>query len=202
MSLFDAIFGTTRRAKPKMDPLFALPVAMVDLEAAGVRSLGVGGLCVRVPEGSTFTAAADEVRAVLALYADEHHLTLTLPDDRLGFSWWVVEVPGRSVDDVATALHMVGEELRQRGFGDALLAAAFPLEEEGHGPFTLIYNYRRGRYYPFAPLPGGGKSRDNAREIRLSDGLPAVLSRETEMDRWYALWDAPLARSTPLKEES
>lgn len=202
MSLFDAIFGTTRRAKPKMDPLFALPVAMVDLEAAGVHGLGVGGLCVRVPEGSAFTAATEEVRSVLALYADEHHLHLRLPDDRLGFSWWVVEVPGRALDDVATALHMVGEELRQRGFGDALLAAAFPFEEEGKGPFTLIYNYRRGRYYPFAPRPGGGQERDNAREIRLADALPEVLSRETEMDRWYALWDAPLARSAPLKEDS
>lgn len=202
MSLFDALFGNTRRAKPKMDPLFALPVALVDMEAASILPLGIGGLCVRVPEGAAFTAATAEVRQILSLYATEHKLAVRLPSDTLGFSWWIVESPTRALDDVVTSLHMVGEELRQRGYGDALLAAAFPLEETGHGPFVLIYNYRRGLYYPFVPAGGTSRGRDNAREIRLSDGLPANLPREQEIDRWYALWDAPLSRSGPLEEET
>jgi hypothetical protein len=199
MSLFDALFGNTRRAKPKMDAVFALPTALVDLETNGIHPLGVGGICVRAPEGGEFVAAQTEVRAVLDLYRKEHALDLRTPADALGFSWWVLEAPGRALDDVATGLHMVGEELRQRGFGDALVAAAFPLEEAGQGEFTLIYNYRRGLYYPFAPAPGRHE-RDNARELRLAELLPASLPREGEIDRWYALWDAPLGRARPLGE--
>ncbi len=193
MSVFDALFGNTRRAKPKMDPLFALPTALVDLEAAGIRPRGVGGLCVRSPEGGTFTAAIDEIDGVLDLYRGEHGLSLATPSDALGFRWWVLTAVDDGLDDVVTGVHMVGEELRQRGYGDALVAAAFPLEESGSGPFTLIYNYRRGRYYPFAPS-GGQRERDNARELRLSSVLPKSLPQEEEIDRWYALWDAPLDR--------
>lgn len=194
MSLFDTLFGTTRRAKPKMDPLFALPTALVDLEAAGIRPLGVGGLCVRAPEGGMFLAAVEEIGSVLDLYRSEHALALRTPADDLGFRWWVLTAPEPALDDVVTGVHMVGEELRQRGYGDALVAAAFPLDELGAGPFTLIYNYRRGLYYPFVPV-GGRHERDNARELRLSGTLPKSLPQEPEIDRWYALWDAPLARA-------
>lgn len=194
MSLFDTLFGTTRRAKPKMDPLFALPTALVDLEAAGIRPLGVGGLCVRAPEGGTFAAAVEEIGSVLDLYRNEHGLSLATPADDLGFRWWVLTAADNTLDDVVTGVHMVGEELRQRGYGDALVAVAFPLDERGAGPFTLIYNYRRGLYYPFAPV-GGRHERDNARELRLSATLPKTLPQEPEIDRWYALWDAPLARA-------
>jgi hypothetical protein len=198
MSLFDTLFGTTRRAKPKMDPLFALPTALVDLESAGITAMGVGGLCVRSPEGSGFTAAVDEISGVLDLYRQEHDLALATPSDSLGFTWWVLTARDNALDDVVTGLHMVGEELRQRGYGDALVAAAFPLEEARQGEFTLVYNYRRGLYYPFAPV-GGRHERDNAREMRLAGILPKSLPPEQEIDRWYALWDAPLGR--PPKEE-
>ena len=194
MTIFDSLFGTTRRAKPKMDALFALTTALVDLESAGITPLGVGGLCVRVPEGASFEQSVDEIDAVLELYRREHGLTLATPADELGFHWWVLTAQDQSLDDVVTGLHMVGEELRQRGYGDALVACAFPLAEAGHGEFTLIYNYRRGLYYPFAPL-GGRHERDNAREMRLSATLPKSLPGEPELDRWYALWDAPLTRA-------
>ncbi|MCL6595416.1 MAG: hypothetical protein K6V73_04300 [Firmicutes bacterium] len=200
MSLFDALFGNTRRARPKMDAVFALPAALVDMELRGIRSLGVGGVCVRAPEGAAFAQAGEEIRRILDLYRAERSLDLRTPGDDLGYTWWVLEAPGRAIDDVATGLHMVGDEYRQRGYGDALVAAAFPLEEVGAGPFTLIYNYRRGLYYPFVPL-AGRHERDNAREIRLADLLPPSLPRESELDRWYALWDAPLGRARALPDE-
>ena len=123
---------------------------------------------------------------------------LETPSDDLDFHWWVLTAQDRSLDDVVTGLHMVAEELRQRGFGDAIVAAAFPMVEAHEGPFTLVYNYRRGLYYPFAPL-SGRHERDNAREMRLAGILPKSLPPEQEIDRWYALWDAPLGR--PPKEE-
>jgi len=197
MSLFDSILGNTRKAKPKMDGLFALPTAAVDLEAAGIHPTGVGAVCIRAPEGSAFHQAIGEAGQTLALYLKEHDLTLATPTDSLGFTWWVLEAPGAQIDDVATGLHLLADELRQRDFGDAIVAAAFPMEEDGEGPFTLVYNYRRGLYYPFAPAGSGRHERDNARELRLADILPASLPKEGEIDRWYALWDAPLGRGRP-----
>ena len=76
------------------------------------------------------------------------------------------------------------------GYGDRLLAAVFAFEENGRRLY-LIYNFKRGAFYPFVPAPGD-KQRDNEREMRLKAQIGGEVPIEPEMTRWFPLWEIPL----------
>jgi len=58
-------------------------------------------------------------------------------------------------------------------------------------PLYLIYNYKRGAFYPF--VPGGGKQqRDNERELVFKAQLGSELPFEQELSRWFPLWGTPI----------
>ena len=54
----------------------------------------------------------------------------------------------------------------------------------------LVYLYKQGTFYAFAPH-AGGQSRDNLLEISVRDQLTGELPMETDLSRWFALWGAP-----------
>ncbi|HXZ73481.1 MAG TPA: hypothetical protein VEH31_21765, partial [Streptosporangiaceae bacterium] len=53
----------------------------------------------------------------------------------------------------------------------------------------IIYLYKRGTFYPFAPL--GGERRDNALELQVRGAVGADLKIETDLSRWFPVWGAP-----------
>ncbi len=53
----------------------------------------------------------------------------------------------------------------------------------------LVYLYKKGTFYPFAPT--GPQRRDNLLEISVRDTLQAELPIEPELSGWMALWGAP-----------
>jgi len=55
----------------------------------------------------------------------------------------------------------------------------------------LIYNVKRGSWYPFVPAPGA-RERDNERELRLKAQLGNELPFEPELERWLPLWGTPV----------
>jgi hypothetical protein len=55
----------------------------------------------------------------------------------------------------------------------------------------MVYLYKRGTFYPFAPAPGGGEQRDNVLELRVRDLLAGELPLESDLSRWFAIWGAP-----------
>ena len=82
--------------------------------------------------------------------------------------------------------------LEQYGFGPQLLCSVFGFTEGGGSGrrFHLVYLYKRGTFYPFAPL--GGERRDNELELRVKATLAGDLPIEPELSRWFALWGLPL----------
>jgi hypothetical protein len=86
-----------------------------------------------------------------------------------------------------------------QGFGPSLLCTlvtfADQADPEAHQTagrrLALVYLYKQGTFYPFAPKPGGAKERDNLLEIQARDALANELPIEPEMSRWLALWRAP-----------
>lgn len=60
-----------------------------------------------------------------------------------------------------------------------------------HGAVGLVYLYKRGTFYPFAPLPGEADRRDNALELRVRAVLAEDLRIEPDLGRWFPLWGAP-----------
>lgn len=187
MSFFDAVFGRTRLRRPQFDPLFRLSAAAADVAAQGLHPGRRAGLCCRAGEEAAFAQAWQDASDVTALYAKEHGLAFSTTVDREGYRWSVVE--GDGLDDLVTALHATADTLGDRGFGGSLLAAVFRMEDSG-GPTYLIYNYKRGRFYPFHPT--GAAERDDSREIQISTLLRSALPIEDDLDRWYPLWDCPV----------
>ncbi len=55
------------------------------------------------------------------------------------------------------SLNTVSTELQGGGYGDRLLCAVFSFEENGQ-PLYFIYNFKRGKYYPFVPKGKGART--------------------------------------------
>ncbi len=53
----------------------------------------------------------------------------------------------------------------------------------------LVYGYKRGTFYPFAPRPD--RRRDNTLELRVQSMVASELPLEPELERWSAIWGAP-----------
>ena len=54
---------------------------------------------------------------------------------------------------------------------------------------ALVYLYKRGSFYPFAPLPG--EQRDGALELKIKALLGNDLRLEQDLSRWFPVWGAP-----------
>jgi hypothetical protein len=57
-------------------------------------------------------------------------------------------------------------------------------------PLYLVYLAKRGTFYPFAPF--GEEQRDNELELRIRAVVADDLPIETDLSRWFPLWDLPI----------
>ncbi len=62
-------------------------------------------------------------------------------------------------------------------------------EGPGGRRLGLVYLYKQGTFYPFAPT--GEHSRDNLVEIQVRDALTGELPLERDPGRWLAVWGTP-----------
>jgi hypothetical protein len=53
----------------------------------------------------------------------------------------------------------------------------------------IVYLYKRGTFYPFAPQTG--ERRDNALELEVRGNVGADLKIEPDLSRWFPVWGAP-----------
>jgi hypothetical protein len=190
VKFFDALLGRTKPAQPKLDALFGVTGAAITLEAAaGMKPTGQAAVCFKPASGQGFAAAAEELEGLLELAVKEAGSTLEVTDDRFGYRWVVLADP--EMEDLVTSVHLVNSTLEQHGFGPQLLCSVFAFTAGSGGQrFHLVYLYKRGTFYPFAPL--GGERRDNELELRVKATLGGDLPIEPELARWFALWGLPL----------
>ena len=190
MKFLDALLGRSRPKQPKLDALFGVTGAAVTLEAsAGMKPTGQAAVCFKPASGQGFAAASEELRGLLDLAVKEAGSTLRLEDDPYGYRWVVVGDP--DLEDLVTAVHLVNATLEQYGFGPQLLCSVFGFAEQGgQRRCHLVYLYKRGTFYPFAPQEG--ERRDNELELQVRAALGTDLPIEPELGRWFALWGIPL----------
>ncbi|MEU6804612.1 PspA-associated protein PspAB [Streptomyces neyagawaensis] len=188
MGLLDVLLGRTRPVPSDLDRLFALPSAAVTLEAAAsLTPTGTGAVCFASVEGAAFDDVRREVRALLDTDAVE------AVRDEYGYSWLVSRRRPQELPDLVGDLHMINSALEGGGFGPQLLCSVvgFRGGEGGERRLGLVYLYKRGTFYPFAPLPGEAGRRDNALELRVRAILAEDLRIEPDLGRWFPLWGAP-----------
>lgn len=186
MKFLDALLGRTKPAPANLDRLFALPSVAVDLEAA----LGLGfarraAVCVKPTGDERFDEALQEALKLAAL----DHLQADVVDDRYGYRWAIFS--GGPLEDLVTAVHGVNTILAERSYANQLLCSVFAFAAPGRLlPVLLVYLYKRGSFYPFAP--SGDSRRDTELELSIRATVAAMLPVEAELERWFPLWDSPL----------
>ncbi|KUL68000.1 MULTISPECIES: PspA-associated protein PspAB [unclassified Streptomyces] len=197
MGLLDILLGRSKPAAPDLDQLFGLPSAAVTLEAAtGFRPTGNGAVCFATVEGAAFVQTHREVQALLDADAEREGRPVELTRDAYGYSWLVSRRSPDGLPDLVNDLHAVNSAMEVNGFGPQLLCslAGFEGTQEDGEPgrrLALVYLYKRGTFYPFAPLPGRPERRDNALELRVTAALAGDLRMEQDLSRWFPVWGAP-----------
>ncbi|MGW4868054.1 PspA-associated protein PspAB [Streptomyces chartreusis] len=195
MGLLDILLGRTKPVAPDLDRLFALPSAAVTLEAAaGFRPTGSGAVCFATVEGAAFDQTHREVQALLDADAERDGRPVRLTRDDYGYSWLVSRRSPDQLPDLVNDLHAVNSAMEVNGFGPQLLCSLVGFEDARDGRdqrLALVYLYKRGTFYPFAPLPGAAERRDNPLELRVKAALAGDLRIEQDLNRWFPVWGTP-----------
>lgn len=187
MGFFDALLGRSTPKRANLDDLFALPPAALTLQAAtGFVPTGAGAVAFRQVEGSAFRTAEQES---VALIGSDPATSVTQVNDGFGYTWQVITDDNRDVSNLVTNLHAVNAALVAQGFDTMLLCSTVYFADPEGRRLALVYQYKRGTYYPFAQT--GPQQRDNSLEIQVRGVLASELPFEADTSRWSALWDAP-----------
>lgn len=186
MGLLDSLLGRTKQVPPDLDQLFALPSAAVTLQAATrFRPTGTGAVCFKAAEGGAFTGLTEHIQALLAL--DKGRFATTT--DRFGYSWIIRAGEPGDLEGTVTDLHAVNTSLVEAGYGTALLCTVVAFTNDEDHRIGLIYLFKRGTWYPFAPSPG--QRRDSALELQVLAYVQDDLRTERDLGRWFPVYDAP-----------
>jgi hypothetical protein len=188
VGLLDVLRGQRAPKRADLDAIFGIASAALTLDASlGLTTTGRAAVCFKSVEAAVFDDLVREIEALLAATSSDSGTTVSRHDDSFGYSWVVIADP--DIDDLATTTHVVSQSMEERGFSEQLLCAVFGFDGPP-GALDLVYGYKRGAFYPVAQR-GEGR-RDNTFELRVKSVLEGELSVEPELERWYAVWDAPV----------
>ncbi|MFD7668281.1 hypothetical protein [Streptomyces sp. NPDC059788] len=188
MGFLDTILGRSKPVRPDLDRLFALPSAAVTLQAAaGFRPTGLGSVCFASVEGGAFRGIQEEVRGLLGSPAE-------FSQDEYGYTWMLARHAPEDTAGLVNDLHAVNSSLESAGFGPQLLCSLMGFQDDRDRSLALVYLYKRGTFYPFAPQTGPDKAaekRDNPLELEVRAMLGDDLEIEQDVSRWFPVWGAP-----------
>lgn len=188
MGFWSSVFGRPKQTKAKLDALFLVPSAAITLQTAmGFEPTGSGSVCFRGAGGAAFAQVQQEIVDLLNNNPDAPDVEVSKDD--FGFTWLVVSRDAHDIAGLCTDLHAVNTLLEESGFGSGLLCSLVPFRGPDGRSVGLVYLYKQGTFYPFAPT--GREQRDNLTELGIRDQLKAELPVETDLQRWLAVWGAP-----------
>jgi hypothetical protein len=191
MGFWDVVAGRSRPKQANLDALFLVPSAAITLQVSmGFLPTGDGSVCFRAARGVAFDQTQKEILELVRSASDAPEVRVTT--DAFGFTWIEIDrEPGADVEGLCTGLHAVNTSLEAQGFGSGLLCTLVTFENASGQRCALVYLYKQGTFYPFAPLAGSAQQRDNLLEIEVRDTLSGELPIEQDLGRWLAVWGAP-----------
>jgi hypothetical protein len=191
MGFLDTLLGRSKPVKADLDDLFALPSAALTLEAGlGFKPTGLGSVCFKAAEGAAFARTQADVQQLLDASQAGNAPKVELTKDSFGYSWLLVSHDRADVSGLVTDLHAVNSGLEDAGFGPQLLCSLISFAHDDGRRLALVYLYKRGTFYPFAPL-GSSQRRDNALEIEVQGTIGTDMKIEPELSSWFPVWGAP-----------
>jgi hypothetical protein len=190
VGLFDVLRGKRELKKPAADRLFAMATAYVELEGSlGLKTTGSAAIVFQALDTADFATLVKDMQELVSAAAAEAGTKVEASEDSFGYRWMILR--DTDFEDLVTGVNAISGELEAGGYGERILAAVFPFEDESARRVYWIYNYKRGAFYPFVPA-AGEQQRDNERELRLKAQIGPELPLEPELERWFPLWDIPL----------
>jgi hypothetical protein len=191
MGFLDTLLGRTK-AKPvaAQDRLFALTTAYVTLETGhNITTQGKAAILFQPVDTADFDGIAKEMEELVRGTGAETGTTLSVETDSYGYRWMILSDP--DVEDLVVGINAVSDALAVGGYGDRTLAAVFSFKDARGRQLYLIYNPKRGHWYPFVPA-GNEQARDAERELQLKAILDPELPVEPEIERWLPMWGIPI----------
>ena len=187
MGLLDTLLGRTKPVQPNLDQLFGLPSAAMTLEVNGTfRPTGYGAVCYRKAEGAAFSQVEADVEELLAGFDGPK---VQVSTDKYGYTWILCQRAQDDMTGLVTDLHAGNSALQDAQFGPYLLCTLVGFRDDRGRKLALIYLYKRGSFYPFAPLTE--PNRDNTLELQMRSELANDLRIEQDLGRWFPVWGAP-----------
>jgi hypothetical protein len=180
--------------------IFSLSSAYITLETKlGLVSTNRCGISIKSTSGVYFSDTVNEVREFLKISSSEFRTEHVIVTDKYDYLW--IMLKGMGFEDILVASNGIADIIIDRGLGDQMLAAAFefrkpitPSSNSNHPPQLepqfLIFNYKRGKFYPFVPLDAQEKRRSDY-ELTLMSIISKEVPWETDMSVWYPIWDMP-----------
>jgi hypothetical protein len=151
VGFWDAVTGRSRVKPNNLDALFAIPSAAITLQtAAGFEPTGSGSVCFRSAAGAAFAQTQDDV--VELIRSDPQAPEVEVSHDGFGYTWLVVQRAPDDMTGLCTDLHAVNTSLEMQGFASGLLCSLVPFADRSGRRFGLVYLYKQGSFYAFAPL--------------------------------------------------
>jgi hypothetical protein len=193
MGLWETITGRSKPKQAKLDALFHVPSAAITLQTSlGLVATGDGAVCYRGAAGAGFATTQADLVALVSEGSDAPRVSTTT--DSFGFTWLEldhdpIDPANPDLTSLCTGLHAVNSTLEEQGFGPGLLCSVVPFTGADGRHVGLVYLYKQGTFYPFAP--SGPQSRDNLLELQVRDALAGELPMEHDLSRWLAIWGAP-----------
>jgi hypothetical protein len=189
VGLFDFLTGRTKLEKPQLDRLFAMSTAAVTLDAQlGLHNAGKAAIAFKPLSSRRFRENGQDLDGMLRSAGEELGSSVEEKTDEYGYEWSVIS--DSDVEDLVTQINVVSQTLTDNGFGEQLLCAVFAFTGDDGEHVRLIYNFKRGLFYPFVQT--GKDRRDTARELDLQAKLEHELPLEPELERWFPLYGAPV----------
>jgi hypothetical protein len=191
VSFLDTLLGRTPPVPPDLDVLFAIPGAALTLQAAlGMAPTGAGAVCFKAAEGAAAQRAQTDIKELLTLDATTE---VTISGDEYGYTWIASQQTTVDLPALLTQLHAANTTLVDAGLGPSLLCTVvgFTAQNPGdHRRLGLVYLFKRGTVYPFAPTTP--QHRDTALEMAVRAELADDIPIEADLERWFPIWDAPV----------
>lgn len=192
MGFFDNVLGRKKAVQPDLDQLFQLPAAAITLQASlDFVPTGTGSVAFRAPEGKAFADVQAEIQALLDAGGGPKVESVR---DSFGYTWLVVRRDPSDVAGLVTDLHAINATLKDTGFGPTLLCSLVAFRNPAGQVLGMVYLFKQGTFYPFAPSPGATveqPGRDNILELQVRDTVGSDLAFEDTLARWFAVWGAP-----------
>ncbi|HUC05125.1 MAG TPA: hypothetical protein VL961_06985 [Acidimicrobiales bacterium] len=189
MGILDTLLGRTKPVRANLDALFALPTAALTLQSAGgLVTSGHAGVCWKPPSGQ----GSEDLQTEVSNLVGEG---FTQAQDSFGYGWLLLS--SEELDDLVTKVHMANSTLSDAGWGPQLLCSVFGFVPGADAPadaqaFKLVYLFKRGTFYPFAPVDPAKERRDTELELRIRTMLGDDLPVEADLSRWFPMWDLPV----------